>query len=308
MSFNFSQLQQSVDMLLVNSSESITKLKELAIDPAKDVVIRSYDANGNLITQTVPNLQKVINNVQSNINSIVAKTVYVNQTNGNDNNDGTQSRPFKTLQKAVDTCPPGGYISINIVGDYTLDNNVIISGGRFVVITLNGKISSTWIPIQANGLHAITRFYLRGFSTLILNSGPDLFEIYVPPSPQGVEWQGGAFIETTDVSTSFIRIRPSDNAVKKIEVNQNAFIGLPTSTSLVHVHLWASNSSVKNASYFKLNNSNLFYLQDSNLIGRFSTNIPVTKDETPINNNNFQSIVGYGNQTNIFNVTYYIAV
>ena len=34
-------------------------------------------------------------------------TVYVDPTNGSDSNDGTQSYPFKTLQKAIDTVPKG---------------------------------------------------------------------------------------------------------------------------------------------------------------------------------------------------------
>lgn len=69
MSIDFSQIQQSINRLLLNSSQSISKLKELSIDPARDVQIQYYDQNGNLQTITVPNLMKVLDTVQTNINS-----------------------------------------------------------------------------------------------------------------------------------------------------------------------------------------------------------------------------------------------
>lgn len=54
MYIDFTQFQQFINRLLFNSSQSISKLKELSIDPARIVEVRYYDDNGNLQTVNVP--------------------------------------------------------------------------------------------------------------------------------------------------------------------------------------------------------------------------------------------------------------
>ncbi len=88
-------------------------------------------------------------------NSILTanKTVYVDATNGNDNTgDGTQAKPWKTIQKAVDMCPPvnnkyvytillaNGIYSSNTyiyqkhiyIGSASTDSNITIRGLLYV--------------------------------------------------------------------------------------------------------------------------------------------------------------------------------
>ncbi len=51
----------------------------------------------------------------------MSRTFYVDAVNGDDSNDGSSGSPFKTIKKACDSVPVGGYGYINLV----TDNNVI---------------------------------------------------------------------------------------------------------------------------------------------------------------------------------------
>lgn len=130
MAFNFSDLQQQIQQNINNQWQFISKMKEWWLDPAKDVQYQIYDPNGNLQTITVPNRAKIVNDVPTILQSQMYKTVYVDQVNGNDNNDGSQARPFKTLQRAVDSVPDSGNGRIVLVSDYTADSDVYITGKR----------------------------------------------------------------------------------------------------------------------------------------------------------------------------------
>ena len=70
-------------------------------------------------------------------------TIYVDQTNGNDSNNGNHGSPFKTLQKAIDTVPIDGNADIHILGDYALTSNVIISSKTNVTLILHGTLTTT---------------------------------------------------------------------------------------------------------------------------------------------------------------------
>lgn len=164
MSIDFSQLQQSVNRLLFNSSQAISKFKELSIDPAKIVQISYYDENGNLQTINVPNINKVINDIQSDINSFMYKTVYVDQVNGNDNNDGAQNRPFKTLQKAFNSVPVGGVVEVTLLSNYNLTAVEILSY-KTCYLNLNGKTLTT--EINPTSPYNSNYAGFRGFIELI---------------------------------------------------------------------------------------------------------------------------------------------
>jgi len=58
-----------------------------------------------------------------NGNDLMNKTFYVDASNGDDNNDGSNDAPFATLQKAVDSCPSGGVVFIKLLSDYTISSD-----------------------------------------------------------------------------------------------------------------------------------------------------------------------------------------
>jgi len=62
-----------------------------------------------------------------NVAEAMDKIFYVDAVNGNDNNDGSSSAPFKTLKKAIDSIPAGGYGNLFLAdGDYTADDIVYV--------------------------------------------------------------------------------------------------------------------------------------------------------------------------------------
>jgi pectin methylesterase-like acyl-CoA thioesterase len=81
-------------------------------------------------------------------------TLYVDGANGNDSNDGSQGRPFKTIQAAVNAVPPvlAGYEAVISIAGGTYTEKLRISGftGRAFVLVLlgdvviNGDVEVSW--------------------------------------------------------------------------------------------------------------------------------------------------------------------
>ena len=163
MAFNFSDLQQQIQQSINNQWQIISKMKEWWLDPAKDVQYQIYDPNGNLQTITVPNRAKIVNDVPTILQSQMSKTVYVDQVNGDDNNDGSQARPFKTLQKAVTSVPTGGSCEIVLLSDYTLNfDEIVFIYKRSVNLILNGRTLST-----SYGDGSVSSFAKKGIFLII---------------------------------------------------------------------------------------------------------------------------------------------
>lgn len=119
------------------------------------------------------------------------KVVYVDGTNGSDNNDGSStSKAFKTLEKAMTYCEDSVGISINLMtaGTYTMDkrysvpskyisisgastltcNDVIVKG----ILDLNNcTVALTRVTLDGTGSGISTGpIYLRGSTLILLNS------------------------------------------------------------------------------------------------------------------------------------------
>lgn len=83
-------------------------------------------------TSENPVQNKVVTNELSNINGNIEnitknKTLYVDGTNGSDDNSGSQDSPFKTIQKAINSCNKNGFNVIHIA-DGTYTENIGIWG------------------------------------------------------------------------------------------------------------------------------------------------------------------------------------
>ena len=92
-----------------------------------------------------------------------AKTVYVDWYYGDDNNPGTNAQPFKTLQRAISSIPPGGFVTIVLKNDYRFDDpshpTTIHIDNKHVRISLNGyTIYSDIAPNPPDGV-----LYIKGF-------------------------------------------------------------------------------------------------------------------------------------------------
>jgi hypothetical protein len=101
---------------------------------------------------------------------------YVDQVLGNDaTNDGkTAGAPFKTIDRAIADCTPGGLVTVTLLSNYLLDKNINILNKRVRVATANNATRRT-IATQkysdpATNTRCCYRFAMSGDSTLSLLS------------------------------------------------------------------------------------------------------------------------------------------
>ena len=157
---DLNSINQNVLRLINNSSKIISFLPEYAVDGAKDVSITYENADGTESTKTYPNIAKQVSQISSAVPNAMSKTFYVDANGGSDNNDGSSAHPFKTIQKAVDSVPTGGFGLININSDYTGIFNA--HAKNLKIVLASGK---TW-TIEKGSICDIS-----GTNTLILNEG-----------------------------------------------------------------------------------------------------------------------------------------
>ena len=161
------------------------------------------------------------------------QTFYVDATNGDDNNDGSNAHPFKTLKKACDSVPIGGHGSIQLAQNqtYFIDSDIYISNKVILIRAENSIIENTAYVFTYNGtdytatygfLPIMSRIMflhgtIRTANLLTDNSGSVIPTFVV----QGIIKRNSivrAFVQTYDTNielgdTDFIRIANDGNAV-----------------------------------------------------------------------------------------------
>lgn len=249
MSFNFSELQQSVNRLLLNSSEAINKWRDFVLTPAGDIQVQYYNSQGQLVTETLPNRAKLFNQLLNDAKQIMEKTVYVNQSTGDDNNDGTQNRPFKTLQKAVDSVPAGGLVSIYIQGDYVLTSDVLVSGKKTVNIYLDGKLTTEWHIVNQT-VASVYNIQLIGNSIVQVFSCSNAvsYQFEIPSRPSNMQ---GLTLSSTaglfyvlDTRIGNILIRPQDSVQHNVSIAEGSLIVNSWGVGKFSIILLNSNGSI----------------------------------------------------------------
>ena len=151
--FNFSELQQKADRVIHNADELVRKWMEFIAAPAGTVTLEYYDRNGNLQMVTFSNRNKLVQDFIANTNSVMSKTIYVDQLNGNDGNDGSLNNPVATINKAVSMIPAGGRGVIVVQGDYDVSNSTaletVLIYDKSIEIRLNGTLRVGWTQDQS---------------------------------------------------------------------------------------------------------------------------------------------------------------
>jgi len=108
------------------------------------------------ITQVLDDNENEKNNIVSNISSgtvavsMMSKTFYVDAVNGNDNNTGSQSSPFLTLQKAFNSIPVGGRGSIILLSNVTLTDHAWTGVNKHIELNTNNRKLSTSVYVLGN--------------------------------------------------------------------------------------------------------------------------------------------------------------
>ena len=113
------------------------------------------------------------------VNGGMYKDFYVDQTNGNDSNNGTQESPFKSLQSAIDNIPVGGAGTIHILGDYVLTSNINIVSKIRIYLILHGTLTTTEYSPRTNytGIYCIN---VTNSSLYVYITSSDNGKIVVP--------------------------------------------------------------------------------------------------------------------------------
>jgi hypothetical protein len=119
----------------------------------KDVQVQVKDSNGNITTKTVANRGKFKQQLWDDVGGALGqfnKSFYVDAVNGDDNNNGSSANPFKTIKKAIDSVPVGGYGGIYLkTSNNIIDENIrtinkaILISGNYVSDDGNPTIKNT---------------------------------------------------------------------------------------------------------------------------------------------------------------------
>jgi len=105
-------------------------------DP-KTVEYTYKDANGNIKTKNVENRGLFKKHIWDDVGGALGqfdRTFYVDAENGDDNNEGSSSAPFKTIKKAVDSVSVGGKAYLYTKGNFDF-NEIIIATLKYINIT-----------------------------------------------------------------------------------------------------------------------------------------------------------------------------
>ena len=169
------------------------------------------------------------------------RVFYVDQLNGDDNNDGSQSAPFKTLTKGIASVPVGGVGIIYVIGDYNLDNE---SGDIFIYnkkirIILKGTLSVSWKTVSNYAL-------LRSTFALLKNSS---IEFWIDSANNGkiVIADNNTGLSPAGVSTGLVRTVGNGEAVicsagfyLRITADNYTPIEIGTDAFLMDARVWSS--------------------------------------------------------------------
>ncbi|WP_297888921.1 hypothetical protein [Sulfurihydrogenibium sp.] len=231
--FDLARFAQRADMNLTNMDEAIRKWVDFVSAPTGNITMQYYDRNGNLQTITFPNRQALVNQLIADANSVMSKTVYVDQVNGDDGNDGSVNRPFKTLQKAINSVPAGGVVYINLLSDidYTTSGEVSISiENRTVYINGNWKtIRVGWYNVYGY-MYLLLCFLLANSKLHFLNTYIEITNIGLPSNPVYHTWRNKFVLYGTQSSyltpsvITFNWFNRPDNNKNLITINSPAHL------------------------------------------------------------------------------------
>lgn len=165
MALNLNELQQKLDRLIYNLEQMRQKAWKLFYSPTpENVEIKQYDESGVLRTYNIPNRARFQEMVWNDAVSAMSKTFYVNTNTGSDTTgDGSQNNPFRSIRKAINSIPAGGFVNIVLIGEDTLTSNIDIINKQ--VIIYGGSIVTSKYTVEDNktGIYcfALSNSYLQ---------------------------------------------------------------------------------------------------------------------------------------------------
>jgi len=220
---------------LISFSEAYNDLFD---STPKDVQIDLKDTNGNVTTKTIANRGKFKQQLWDDVGGALGqfnKTFYVDATNGNDTNDGSSANPFKTIEKACDSVPIGGYGNILLAQNqtYFIDSDIFLYNKYIIIDATNSIIENTaYVDNQRTGafgfvpIMSLISFYKGTIRTANLLT--DANGSILPPSI----WQG--IIKREDNIRAFVK-----TYLTNIELGDTSFIRRSMGSHAVDLSMYA---------------------------------------------------------------------
>lgn len=117
--------------------------------------------------QIASQAQAQIQAVAATYNAYLANALpnlFVDPVGGGDTNSGTNASPLKTLAKAVELIPPGGYGTVWLMADYEIANDMTITNRAVVVKGYGGVKRRLTFQRLTMPINTVDYFNVRGFN------------------------------------------------------------------------------------------------------------------------------------------------
>ena len=173
MGINITEIAQKVLDNNTNAANVFRKMYDLHYNPNPlDVPFEYIDENGKKVTTTIKNQAGFRKKVWDDVGGALGqfnRKFYVDAVNGDDNNTGDSSHPFKTIQKAVDVIPITGVGNIYLKEGQTYDckninfnfKHIIIHGASYdnKIIDADDKLNSGAAILQIDPANDNSRYF-----------------------------------------------------------------------------------------------------------------------------------------------------
>jgi len=186
-------------------------------------------ATGTLNAEGFTAVLELLSDIQDNV---VSHTFWVHTSSGDNTNDGlTAAAPLQTIAAAIAKTPPGSYVRINLLTDYTMEAS-ISTGGR--VVRIHG-VNSSGTPTQRNFVQTVSGGAARQLSCL--NGGAFLLvnlDLYLTKSAISVGSEAfcSGYLKTLFLSVCGLDIESGVTTVSLMGSSGIAILEVDTVTAL----------------------------------------------------------------------------
>jgi hypothetical protein len=210
--------------------------------------------------------------------TILAQDYFIDHHNGSDTNIGTQLRPFKTFEKAIqkaNALTGSGNIRLKVMpGTYVLHDKLIINPirvlndtTRYIIEAFHNPDDEDWKPEKMPVILSIS----ENNSETLFNHSVGLLVASKNVTIRGLKFLGNA----NQAINYYYPIVKEDSTLASLEVTQCIFIG-NKEASIIQGGIWAHGQSnvVNRCVFYECRNAILFF---DNVNGFKITNTIVTK-------------------------------
>lgn len=121
---------------LANAAQSATALTQEVGDKVADINTAIGQLN-NAVNSAIENVNAAIPNA---VKSQMSKTIYLDENEGDDANDGTLNRPKATFKECISSMPGGSSLTVRVAigSDLTINEGIIINNKKINIRPMGG--------------------------------------------------------------------------------------------------------------------------------------------------------------------------